>query len=172
MLGAVAGSVILLATPQSAFDVIVPFLILFACGLMAFQDQLSSFALAHRLGARSDDHVPALLLGSMFVLSMYGAYFGAGLGILMLAFLSVLLPDDIQHSNALKGMLSLIINGVAVIYFAAFGPVRWGPVAIMAVGAVAGGYLGAGIARRLGRRWLRIVVIAYGLAFVGLRLVL
>ena len=84
----------------------------------------------------------------------------------MLAFLSILLPDDIQHSNALKGMLSLIINAVAVLYFLFFGPVRWLPAAVMAVGAIAGGYLGVGVARRLGRRWLRIAVIAYGVVVV------
>ena len=100
----------------------------------------------------------------------YGAYFGAGLGILMLAFLSILLPDDIQHSNALKGMLSLIINAVAVAWFALFGPLEWAPAAVMAVGALAGGYLGAGLARRLGRSWLRIAVITYGLIVVAVLL--
>ena len=162
VLGAVAGSVILLATPGSAFDAIVPFLILFACALMAFQEPLSRLAQTHRLQSLGGDHVPAPLFVAMFALAVYGAYFGAGLGILTLAFLSILLPDDIQHSNALKGMLSLLINAIAVIYFAAFGPVRWGPAAIMAVGAILGGYLGVGVARRLGRFWLRIAVIAYG----------
>ena len=163
VLGALAGSIILLATPDSAFDAIVPFLILFACGLMAFQDRLSSFATTHSLASRGDEHVPLALQASTFVLAIYGAYFGAGLGILTLAFLAILLPDDIQHSNALKGMLSLIVNAIAVVYFAFFGPVRWIPVVVMGAGAVAGGYLGVGVARRLGRRWLRIVVITYGL---------
>ena len=71
--------------------------------------------------------MPLPLLASTFVLAIYGAYFGAGLGILTLAFLSILLPDDIQHSNALKGMLSLIINAIAVVYFALFGPVGGRP---------------------------------------------
>ena len=168
--GALAGSAILLSTPDSAFDIIVPFLILFACGLMAFQDRLSAFALTHRLTSRGEDHVPLGLLVATFVLAVYGAYFGAGLGILMLAFLSILLPDDIQHSNALKGMLSLIINAVAVVWFALFGPVEWAPAAVMAVGALAGGYLGAGLARRLGRSWLRIAVITYGLIVVAVLL--
>jgi hypothetical protein len=168
--GALVGSVILLSTPASAFDAIVPFLIVFACALMAFQDRLGSFSLAHRLRSRGEDHVPLPLMAATFVLAIYGAYFGAGLGILTLAFLSILLPDDIQHSNALKGMLSLIINAIAVVYFAFFGPVRWLPVALMAIGAVAGGYLGVGVARRLGRRWLRIAVIAYGLVVAGLML--
>ena len=171
VLGALAGSVILLSTPQSAFDVIVPFLILFACALMAFQDRLAAFAQTHRLASRGADHVPLPLLASTFVLAIYGAYFGAGLGILTLAFLSILLPDDIQHSNALKGMLSLIINAIAVVYFALFGPVEWAPAAVMAAGAMAGGYLGVGVARRLGRQWLRISVIAYGLVVVVVLLV-
>jgi uncharacterized membrane protein YfcA len=164
--GALVGSVVLLATPESAFDAIVPFLILFACVLMATQDQLGAFAQTHRLASLGEDHVPAALLATTFILAIYGAYFGAGLGIIMLAFLGILLPDDIQHSNALKGMLSLIINAVAVLYFLFFGPVRWLPAAVMAAGAIAGGYLGAGVARRLGRRWLRIAVIAYGLVVV------
>lgn len=171
IVGALAGSIILISTPQSAFDVIVPFLILFACALMAFQDRLAAFAQTHRLASRGADHVPLPLLASTFVLAIYGAYFGAGLGILTLAFLSILLPDDIQHSNALKGMLSLIINAIAVVYFALFGPVEWAPAAVMAAGAMAGGYLGVGVARRLGRQWLRVAVIAYGLVVVVVLLV-
>ncbi|TAK67053.1 MAG: sulfite exporter TauE/SafE family protein [Dehalococcoidia bacterium] len=171
ILGALVGSVVLLATPGSAFDVLVPFLILFACTMMAFQDQLSRWAQAHRLASRHDEHVPFALLASTFVSAIYGAYFGAALGIITLAFLAILLPDDIQHSNALKGLLSLLINAVAVVYFAIFGPVRWLPVAVMAVGAVAGGYLGVGVARRLGRQWLRLVVIGYGVVVATVLLV-
>jgi uncharacterized membrane protein YfcA len=160
--GALAGSAVLLATPQSAFDAFVPFLILFACALMAVQDRLARFALAHHLAALDNDRVPPLSHVSVFVMSIYGAYFGAGLGILLLAMLSILVPDDLQRSNALKGLLSLIINAVAVVYFAIFGPVRWAPMAVMAVGALVGGYYGAGLARRLGRETLRSAVVAYG----------
>lgn len=170
MTGALAGSAILLATPAGAFEAIVPYLILFATLLMAFQEPLGNFAISHRLASHGEDRVPLPLHVATFVLAVYGAYFGAGLGIMMLAFLAILLPDDIQHSNALKGMLSLIVNAVAVVYFALFGPVRWLPAAVMAGGAVGGGYLGVGVARRLGRRWLRITVIAYGLVVVGVLL--
>ena len=166
-LGALAGSVILLATPSSAFDVIVPFLIVFACALMAVQDRLAKFALSHRIGSQSQDHVPRVLHLGIFLLAIYGAYFGAGLGIMTLAVLGILLPDDIQHSNALKGLLSALINAIAVAYFALFGPVEWLPAAIMAGGALAGGYLGVGVARKLGRRPLRIAVISYGLVVAG-----
>lgn len=171
VLGAIAGSAILLYTPQSAFDVIVPFLILFACGLMAAQDWLAQHSTTRRLAARHANHVPASAHVSIFALAIYGAYFGAGLGILTLAVLGLLLPDEIQRSNALKGMLSLIINGAGAVYFVAFGPVQWAPAAVMAVGSIAGGYLGVGVARRLGRKWLRIAVISYGLAVAGVLLV-
>jgi uncharacterized membrane protein YfcA len=163
VLGALVGSVVLLATSESAFDRIVPFLILFACGLMAVQDRLGEWAQTHRLAARSEDHIPAVLHVAVFALATYGAYFGAGLGIMTLAVLGILLPDDLQHSNALKGLLSALINFIAVVYFALFGPVEWAPAGVMAAGALAGGYLGVGLARRLGKRWLRVSVIAYGL---------
>lgn len=164
VLGAIAGSIILLATPTSTFDVIVPFLILFAALLMAFQDQLAAAASRRRLVPADDDAVPLPLHLAAFALGIYGAYFGAALGILTLAFFAVFIPDDIQRSNALKGMTSLITNAVAVVIFVAIGPVRWAPAAVMAVGAVAGGYAGVGVARRLGRRWLRAVVVVYGFA--------
>jgi uncharacterized membrane protein YfcA len=160
-LGAVAGSAILLATPESAFDVIVPYLILFACALMAAQGWVSRFSFTHRLRLHGGD-VPFALHASVFVLAIYGAYFGAGLGILTLAVLGILLPADIQHSNALKGLLSLAINAIAVVSFALFGPVRWGAAGIMAAGALAGGYLGVGVARRLGAGRLRLAVVTYG----------
>jgi uncharacterized protein len=162
VLGAIAGSAILLSTSEDAFEAVVPFLILFATALMAFQRPLTDFAERHRLAARSHDHMPPLLQAVAFLLAVYGAYFGAGLGILTLAVFAVLIADDMQRLNALKGMSSLLINAVAVIYFAAFGPVEWAPAAVMAMGALAGGYLGAGIARRLGQERLRTAVVAFG----------
>jgi uncharacterized protein len=162
VLGAIAGSAILLSTSEDAFEAVVPFLILFATALMAFQRQLTCFAERHRLAARNDDHMPPLLQGVAFLIAVYGAYFGAGLGILTLAVFAVLIPDDMQRLNALKGMSSLLINAVAVVYFATFGPVEWAPGAVMAVGALAGGYLGAGVARKLGQERLRTAVVAFG----------
>jgi uncharacterized protein len=169
--GALAGSVILLGTPAHTFEAVVPFLILFACAVMAFQDRLAQFAARHRLNSRGEDHIPLPLHVATFALAIYGAYFGAGLGILTLAALSILLPDDIQHSNALKGLLSALINAVAMAYFVLFGPVRWLPMAIMALGALAGGYLGVGVARRLGKHWLRLAVISYGFLVAGVMFV-
>ncbi|MEO8541441.1 MAG: sulfite exporter TauE/SafE family protein [bacterium] len=169
--GALVGSAILLKTPDSAFEALVPFLIVFACLVMAFQDPIARWAQSHRLVAQHEEHVPVVLHLAIFVLAGYGAYFGAGLGILTLAVLGILLPDDLQHSNALKGLLSALINLVAVLYFVAFGPVRWAPALVMAIGALVGGYLGVGLARKLGKRWLRVAVISYGLLVAGVLLV-
>lgn len=161
--GALVGAVILLATPSSAFDAVVPFLILFAALVMAVQDRIARYTERHRAAFAESGRMPAPVILAMFFLGVYGAYFGAALGIMTLAVFVVFLVGGIQQLNALKGMSSLIINAVAVVYFAIFGPVEWAPAAVMAVGAVAGGYLGVGVARRLGRTWLRVTVIAYAL---------
>ncbi len=161
LVGSVIGSAILLSTPSSAFDVIVPFLILFACLVLALQDRLAAVALAHPLLAPAGARLLALQAG-MTLVAVYGAYFGAGIGIMMLALLGVLLPDDIQRSNALKGLLAMLINGLAAVYFALFGPVAWPAAAVMAVGALLGGFFGVRLARRLGRQRLRMFVITYG----------
>jgi uncharacterized membrane protein YfcA len=107
----------------------------------------------------------------MFMLGVYGAYFGAGVGIMTLAVFSVFLADNLQRLNALKGMSSLIINAIAVVWFALFGPVEWVPVAVMGAAALAGGYLGVGVARRLGKNWLRATVITYGVVVAVVLLV-
>jgi uncharacterized protein len=163
VLGAIAGAAILLATPQGAFDVAVPFLIVFACVLMAAQDQIGGYTEHHRTAFAANDRIPLPVHASMFALGVYGAYFGAAFGIMTLALFTILLADNIQRLNALKGVAALIVNGVAVIIFAVSGEVEWAPAALMAAGAFAGGYMGVGVARRLGKTWLRIAVIAYGL---------
>jgi uncharacterized membrane protein YfcA len=161
--GALVGCALLLVTPDSAFDVAVPFLIVFACAVIALQDRISTYTEHHRLAFEASGRMPLPVHGSMFLLGIYGAYFGGALGIMTLAVFMVLLSDNIQRLNALKGMSSLIINAVAVVIFAFSGLVEWAPAAVMAVGAVSGGYLGVGVARRLGRNSLRIVVVVYGL---------
>jgi uncharacterized membrane protein YfcA len=169
--GAALGTVILLLTPGSAFDAIVPFLVLFACVLMAFQDRIGAYTEHHRAAFAETGRMPLPVFAAMFVLGIYGAYFGAALGIMALAVFSIFLAEDIQRLNALKGVSSLVINAVAVAGFMLFGPVRWLPAAFMAAGAIAGGYLGVGVARRLGRQWLRVAVIGYGLVVVVVLLV-
>jgi uncharacterized membrane protein YfcA len=161
IIGALVGATLLLATSESTFDWVAPFLLLFAAALMVAQSRLSDFAAHHQLGSRGGDHIPVPLHGAIFLTGIYGAYFGGGLGILNFAILTILLPDDPQRTNALKTLLSLVVNGVAAVYFALFGPVAWVPAIIIGIGALAGGYVGVGIARALGSVWLRRAVIVF-----------
>jgi uncharacterized protein len=162
VLGAVAGSVILLSTPESAFKALVPYLILFGAAVLAFQPRISALAARLRGLARHESgRVTAELYVAVFILAMYGAYFGAGLGTITLAVLGVLLPDQLHNSNALKGVLSMIINAVAVAWFALFGPVQWAAAIVMAAAALAGGYLGVRVARRFSARVLRYAIVSY-----------
>jgi uncharacterized protein len=171
VLGALAGSAVLLATSADSFEAIVPFLILFAAALMAVQPPLSRLVERFHPASAGGGGRSLVLFGGVFLLAVYGAYFGAGLGILALAVLGILIPDDLQRTNALKGMMSLLINAIAVVWFALFGPVRWAPAAIMAVGALAGGYFGVGLARRLGAVWLKVAVIAYSVLVAAVLLI-
>lgn len=164
VLGALVGSVLLLATSERAFDVIVPWLIMFAAVLLAMNARLAAFAYAHGIGASEEEHAPASLLVAVFLVGVYGGYFGAGIGILMLAFIAILAPDGIQHANAVKGMLAMLMNFVALVVFAAFGPVQWTAAGFMAVGAILGGYAGVALARRLNASVLRYVIVAWGLS--------
>jgi uncharacterized membrane protein YfcA len=178
VLGALVGVWLLLATPEQVFELLVPFLILAACGVMAAQDRLAAWLDRRRARRRPSAaeadaalaHPGAGLWAATFLLGAYGAYFGAALGIMLLAALGLLLPDDLQRSNALKGLLSLIINAIAVTCFALFGPVAWPAALAMAAGSLAGGWLGAGFARRLGAVWLRRAVIGYGVFVAALLL--
>jgi uncharacterized membrane protein YfcA len=99
---------------------------------------------------------------ALFAAAVYGGYFGAGLGIMLLAILGVFLDDDLQRINALKGLLSLVVAIVTVIGFAIFGPIAWDAAAVVGAACLAGGALGVRIARRLPPAVLRGVVIVYG----------
>ncbi|MBX5445468.1 sulfite exporter TauE/SafE family protein [Sphaerobacter sp.] len=160
VVGSLIGSVLLLASPARLFDQIVPFLILFACALLAVQERLAQWVL-RRQGDASGER-SAGVIGAQLLASIYGAYFTAGLGILILAFLGIFLRDNLQRLNALKGLLSVVINGVSALYFALFGPVVWPVAALMAVASWTGGYLGVRVARRLSPSRLRAVVLIYG----------
>jgi hypothetical protein len=154
--GAAAGAALLLVSPAGVFDAMVPWLILAACGLLAAQPRVPT--LARDGGAGS----PLALHGAVFVASVYGGYFGAGLGIMLLAILGVFVDDGLQRLNALKGVLSLLVGIVAAAGFALFGPVAWDAAGIVGVACLAGGALGVSLARRLPAGVLRGVVIAYG----------
>ncbi|MDO8793829.1 MAG: sulfite exporter TauE/SafE family protein [Vicinamibacterales bacterium] len=159
--GGLLGAMLLRQTPTSVFDRLVPALILFATLLFMAQEPIQRL-----VGHAPDRHRnPRWLLGAalfQFLVGLYGGYFGAGIGILMLAALGILGMRDIHQMNGVKNLLALAINGIASVYFVSTGMVRWTEVTVMAVGAIAGGIGGAGLARRAGRRVVRWVVIAIG----------
>lgn len=180
--GAVLGAFLLLRAPASVFQRLVPWLILGACALLLAQPWIAR-RVASRTAQREAEaaaagvqprrlgwgEIPLALIAAQFVSAVYGAYFGGGLGVITLAVLGIFVHDSLQRINALKGVLSLVINLVAVLYFIAFGSVAWVAVAVMAPISYAGGLLGVKVARRLNDRVLRMVVVCYGVA-VGVRL--
>jgi uncharacterized membrane protein YfcA len=171
--GGLIGARLLLLTPSRLFASIVPYLILFATILFAIGEPLmrrlrgddpekpSEQAGQNRTRAR------AWWTGAIvfqFLVAIYGGYFGAGIGILMLAALGFLRLTDIHQMNGLKNFFAVCINLIAAAYFIASGRVEWSYALVMIVGAIAGGYGGAGLARRLGRRFVRRAVIVIGFA--------
>jgi uncharacterized membrane protein YfcA len=165
-IGALIGSFLLTRTSPSAFRAVIPWLILFACVLLAIQPLVAQWLATVRRGPATVG--PLLILGDTAG-GVYGAFFGAGLGVLLLAVLGVFLTDSLQRLNALKGVISLVVNGVAAVCFAIAAPVAWPVVAAMAPAAFVGGFAGAALARRVPPTPLRIAVVLLGLA-VAVRL--
>jgi len=169
ILGGVSGAALLLSTPARLFSFIVPWLILFATLLIIFQGRLQRrFTLPdeeHRDSGREGEmplRKRGLMITSQYLIGLYGGYFGAGIGILMLALLGLLGHKDLHRMNGLKNGLAMCINGIAAFYFVFHGAVIWMDSFALAVGAILGAYGGAGLARRLGRDFVRKVVIAIG----------
>ena len=165
IVGALVGAMLLRVTPPALFDRLVPALIFFATMLFAIQERVQRF-----LNVAPDHHGSQWLIaaiGFQFLVSVYGGYFGAGMGILMLLALAVLGHEDIHQMNGLKNLLGLFINAVAASYFVVAGMVRVTDALIMAAGAAVGGVAAAGLARRMGRKAVRRVVIVIGFAMTA-----
>ena len=168
VVGGFVGAVLLHLTPATVFERLVPWLILFAtCLFMAQEPIQRRFDLSQAHAARS--HWLSWTMVFQFAVGVYGGYFGAGIGILMLAALSLIGHTDIHQMNAVKTLLAVSVNGVAALYLALAGLVVWPYALLMAAGAIAGGVAGPGVARRVGRTAVRRVVIAvgFGMALVS-----
>jgi uncharacterized membrane protein YfcA len=174
LLGGALGSWLLLRTPSSLFERLVPFLILGATLLLAAQEAITRWLAVGgwRLAAEpgtleqsADPPTPWIVFVFLFqfLVGVYGGYFGAGMGILMLAALGLIGLTDLHQMNGLKNILAVGINGIAAIYFALSGAVVWHDAFIMMTGTIAGGYLGARVARRLGRKFVRAAVVVIGI---------
>ena len=163
--GGLTGGILLLQLPGS-FEQVVPYLVLLAVGLVIVQPRLAQ-RLARRAAEREQERGETggpVLRAGVFGTAVYGGYFGAAQGVLLIALLGIGLDDDLQRANALKNVLAALVNGVAAVLFMAAAPVRWGPAAIMAVASTVGGQLGAGVGRRLPGPVLRAVIVVAGTA--------
>ena len=160
--GGIAGALLLLSRP-GLFRQVVPILILAACALVIFQPRLT-----RRLGGRhhsNSAHVSALLMAGVLITGIYGGYFGAAQGVILITLLAIFLEDDLQRLNATKNVLALLVNGVAtVVFMVRDAPVNWAVVGIIAAGSIIGGQLGATVGRRLPGPALRALIIVVGLS--------
>ena len=169
-LGGVTGAGLLLVLPASAFARIVPVLILVACALVAVQPRLSTWVVARRArsGVAHTGGGPLLIAG-VYLTGIYGGYFGAAQGVILIALLAILVDDELQRLNGLKNVIATVINAVAALIFIALAPVAWVPAILLAIGSTIGGQLGAVVGRRLSPFALRVAIITIGL-IVAVRL--
>jgi uncharacterized membrane protein YfcA len=163
VVGGIAGGVLLLYTSESLFRKLIPYLILTAVVLLAFQDRIRNWVIGRMSAAGHRRLNEAWSMVLIFPAAVYGGYFGAGLGVMMLAVLGLVLEDSLTRLNALKQSLSFSINIAAAIFFLFSGQVVWSAAIVMAVGALAGGLLGGRMAGRIKPVTLRWIVIVIGL---------
>ncbi len=161
-LGGVAGGVILLNTQERVFRELVPYLILMATALLAFQPQLRKWVARRTQQAGVAHERMALAAPMVFLASVYGGYFGAGLSVIVLAMLGLVLEDTLTRLNGLKQSISLSVNVAAALFFVFSGQVVWSAALVMAVAALAGGALGGRLAGRIQPNVLRWLVVTIG----------
>jgi uncharacterized protein len=163
MIGAVIGAVLLLELPAAAFNAIVPALIVIALLLVLFGKRLTTLLVRAR--PRHTEVTVTLWIVTLLT-GVYGGYFGAAQGVLLIGFFGLLLDEPIQRQNALKNVLAGLVNLVAAVVFIATAPIDWGAAGLLTVGSIAGGLLGAKIGRRLPGAALRGVIVAVGIAAI------
>jgi len=167
--GAIIGAALLLGLPEKAFGVIVPVLIAVSLVLVVTQPRLNAWLAARREHAHP--HGGPWLWAGVLAAGVYGGYFGAAQGIILIALLGIFLDEDLQRLNAAKNVLAALVNGVAAVLFTAVWllgrtEVDWVAVLLIALGATVGGLLGAKIGRRLPPMVLRGVIVAVGLTAI------
>jgi uncharacterized membrane protein YfcA len=160
--GGLAGALLLLRTPDATFLRQLPWLLLVATVLFTVGPSLSK-----KMRSAGGASTGALVLTALvqLAIAVYGGYFGGGIGILMLAAMALMGMEKIHTMNALKAILGVLINGIAVVAFVIDGAVAWTPGIVMVLGGIAGGYAGASLARRVAPVWMRrfVIVIAWGM---------
>ncbi|MBP6996400.1 MAG: sulfite exporter TauE/SafE family protein [Phycicoccus sp.] len=164
-LGGLTGALLLLVLPADAFSAIVPVLIILGITLVVFGPRLSAMAATHRAADSGGWHQWALAIG-IFLAGVYGGYFGAAQGVILMGILSILTTEHLQRLNGWKNVLGTVANGVAALVFVIAAPdqVNWAVAGLIAVGALIGGVVGSTIGRRLSPSVLRAVIVVMGTA--------
>ena len=171
LMGAIVGAYLLTIIPKNSFDQLVPLLIAMATGLFAFSGQIKFLSQRHVMISHSNPTRFGDFL--IFLFAIYGGFFGAGLGVMLMAGLMLVGVEDIQHNNALKNLLAAIITTVSVIIFSFSGLVDWRIVIPTLLGCVIGGLVGAKLAQRLNVIVLRYIIVSIGIiltVYYGLRI--
>lgn len=168
VMGATTGALLLLVLDPAAFNAIVPVLILLGVVLVFVAPRMSAWAAGHSTGASSAWTMRAMQ-GGVFLAGIYGGYFGAAQGVILMGLLSILSTMHIQRVNGYKNVLGTVANGVAAVVFlvVARDQVDWQVVVLIAVGALAGGWIGSTIGRRLSPPVLRLVIAVIGFLAIG-----
>jgi hypothetical protein len=166
--GGITGAVLLLVLPGSAFKAIVPVFIAMALALTLAQPRINAWLLAREI--ELGPHGGPLTPVAVYLTGVYGGYFGAAQGVLLMAILGVTLDQNLQRTNALKNVLAGLVNGVAGLYFVFAAHIDWGPAGVIAVASIVGAQFGARFGRRLPPSGLRAVIVAVGI-FAIVRLV-
>lgn len=168
LLGGVVGAFLLLWLPSAAFDAIVPVLILLGCVLVILGPRISG-RVAARAQARGGiaEHGVWWVWPAVALTGVYGGYFGAAQGVLLMAVLGIGVADSMQRHNATKNVLALLVNAVAGVIFAVVADVDWQVAGLIALGSVVGGQIGATVGRRLPANVLRAVIVVVGVVAVA-----
>ncbi|WP_433682006.1 sulfite exporter TauE/SafE family protein [Nocardia sp. CA-119907] len=164
LLGGTTGAILLLTLPASAFKAIVPVLIIAALILVVVQPRLARWVKQRREADTGPhpEHGGLILFLAIFVCGIYGGYFGAAQGVLLIGLLGVFVHEDIQRLNGVKNVLGLLVNAVSAVIFTLIAHVDWRVAALIAVGSIIGGQLGAKMGRRMPPNVLRGVIVVVG----------
>lgn len=165
-IGGLVGALLLLVLPASAFNGIVPILIVLACVLVIAAPALKRWAVSRQTDQRTTAGQKSSLAVSTGLTGVYGGYFGAAQGVILLSVLSILLPGNLQKANAYKNVLAATANGAAAVVFVFSTQVAWLAAGIIAVGAILGGQIGGSVGRRLPPLVYRIIIVAIGVAAI------
>jgi uncharacterized membrane protein YfcA len=164
--GAICGTVLLLSLPKNAFETIVPALVGLAVVLVIVQPTVSKWLAKRRQSDTGTHHGGPLLMFFIFLIGVYGGYFTAAQGVMLMAVMGMMLSEPMQRLNATKNALAAVVNVVAGVIYAFVAPISWPVVALLAVGSTVGGQLGATIGRRLSPGVLRGVIVVVGVSAI------